>query len=131
VKANRNFPDKPTPLDGTSQPASDILSQSKHHTTLPPARADASDDKNLWDNAYAKLHKEKREVVETYERILANTAAVQKGLPLRETMRVVIDNRVEVMTNRQWRIRILWRNEPLVIRELVDKIVYVILSSKT
>ncbi|KAL9109989.1 MAG: hypothetical protein Q9187_008105 [Circinaria calcarea] len=92
---------------------------------------DTKDQQPLWDRAYEKLRKEKPEVVEEYERILAKTADIQRNLPLNETMKAVVDNRVGLMTNRQWKIRIPWRKGQMLVTELVDKIVNVVLKFKT
>ena len=97
---------------------------------LPAAQSDAKHCKGLWDKAYSRLKSEKKELIETYEGILAKNAAIPEDLSLKEKMTAVIDTELCIVTNRQWKIRIPWRQEPVVVRSLVDKIVKVVLKLK-
>jgi N-terminal domain of NWD NACHT-NTPase len=133
---SQNFSAKSTAPAGAFQPAmdqtipSDPESVHEHVADPAPADPDPDDPETLWDKAYARLRKENVELVEAYESLLASTASIQEGLPVRETMRAVVDNRVEVMTKHEWKIRIPWRREPMSIRDLVDKIINVVLKFK-
>ena len=96
----------------------------------PPSASAAKDVRPLWDRAYDRLRNEKQDVVDEYERILVKTAGVQNNLPLNETMKAVVNNRVAVITSRQWKIRIPFRKDKMLVTEILDKIVGVVLKFK-
>ena len=130
-----NFLAKSSATASAFQPAMDQTIPSdpesmNEHVAGPSTDPDSYDPEILWDKAYARLREENMELVEAYESLLTNTASIQEGLPVRKTMKALVDNRVEVMTKREWKIRIPWRQEPMVIRDLVDKIVNVVLKFK-
>ncbi len=56
---------------------------------------------------------------------------VQPDIPLHEKIRAVVDNRVGVMTSRQWKVRIPFRGSQLLVIELVNKIAGVVLKFKS
>jgi hypothetical protein len=115
----------PTQAATTEQPKSTMNTAAED-----PALNDQAveDPKTLWDKAYARLRREKSELADAYEALLAKTASISEGLPVRETIKAVVDNRVEVMTKREWKVRIPWVQEPMAIRSLVDRIVNVVLK---
>ena len=76
------------------------------------------------------MRNEKRDVVDEYERILVRTAGIQNNLSLNETMRAVVDDRVAVITSRQWKIRIPFRKDKVPVTKILDKIVGVVLKFK-
>jgi hypothetical protein len=123
IKTKYSFSDAPTTLDSPQKTASNSIPSRPN-----PTQADANHHKDLWDKAYFRLRDEQKELVETYESILAKNAAISESLPLKEKMVAVVDNGVCVMTNRQWKIRILWQQEPVAVRDVVDKIVKVALK---
>jgi hypothetical protein len=45
-------------------------------------------------------------------------------------MSTVIEKELCIVTSRQWKVRIPWRREPVFVRNVVDKIVSVILKFK-
>jgi hypothetical protein len=137
VETKLSFSDTPTTLDSAKKTANNSIplspnSTSTHEriTALHPTQPDANQHKDLWDKAYFRLRDEKKELVETYESILVKNAAIPESLPLKDKMKAVVDNGVCVMTNRQWKIRIPWRQEPVIVRDLVDKIVKIVLKFK-
>jgi hypothetical protein len=79
----------------------------------------------LWENAYDKLRDKKGDLVDAWEAVLAKNADVQEDLPLKEKMSTVINKELLIITNRQWKIRILKDRNPVLVRELIDKIVHV------
>lgn len=125
----------PSAREGPSPQAEQNTPNSKsstHNSLTTPLSTgpDTKDVRPLWDRAYARLRDQKPEVVKEYERILASTADVRKDLPLNETMRKVVDNRLGVMTSRQWKIRIPFRKDQMLVTEVVDKVVGLVLKFK-
>jgi hypothetical protein len=98
----------------------------------PLEEVEAKNEGSLWERAYARLLKEKPEVVEEYEIILGQTTDVNGDLPLNERMTTVVDNRLGVLTSRQWKIRIPFRKDSKIpVTVLVEKIVGVVLKFKS
>ena len=77
-------------------------------TISQPEEAYTDDEQPLRGRAYAKLQEEKPELMEEYEHVLTKTTDLQRNLRLNETMKAVADDRLRLMTNRQWKIRIPW-----------------------
>ncbi|PQE06277.1 ankyrin repeat protein [Rutstroemia sp. NJR-2017a BBW] len=133
---NHATPSSSSALEGPStqaeQDAPDSKSIAHDSGNAPPSEEpETKDDRTLWERAYARFRELKPTVVEEYESILAETADIQKYLPLNEKMRAVVDNRVRVVTSRQWKIRIPFRKDSkILVTELVEKIVSVVLKFK-
>ena len=105
--------------------------ENKPLTTLSSTASATVDDRPLWDRAYARLRDQKPEIIEAYERILANTADVKPDVPLHERMRAVIDTKIRVMTSRHWKLRIPFRKDQVLVTQILDKVVGVVLRFKS
>jgi len=86
---------------------------------------------NIWDGAYRKLRSERPDLIADYGGILVKHAEIKSDLPLAQKMSAVIVKELCTMTNRQWRFRIPWRHEPVVVRDLVDKVGRVLTKFQT
>jgi hypothetical protein len=92
--------------------------------------------KSLWDRAYDELRNEKGELVDAFEKILLSQPEIEpiKSLDDGDTsnrekqMSALVDKKLEVMNNRQWRVKLCGRS--LEVREQVDRIVKVVLVAK-
>lgn len=91
----------------------------------------SEDSRPLWDRAYGRLQEANPDIIEEYELILAKTANVERSSSLNKTMKAVVDKRIEIVTNRQWKIRIPLRRDEIRVTELVDNIVNVVLKFRS
>ncbi|KAI9762073.1 MAG: hypothetical protein M1840_001482 [Geoglossum simile] len=96
----------------------------------------AKSSKSLWDRAYDDLRTEKRELVEDFEAILMSEPEIELTTSLDDVdtsereklMSALVDKKLEVMSKRQWRVRMF--GKPVQIREQVDRIAKVVLIAK-
>lgn len=86
---------------------------------------------NIWDGAYRKLRSERPDLIDAYEKILVKHADIKSDLSLAQKMSAVIAKELFTMMNRQWRFRIPWRHEPVLVRDLVDKVGRVLTKFQT
>lgn len=92
--------------------------------------------KSLWDRAYDDLRNEERELVDTFEKILMSEPEIGGAASLddgdtskrEKQMSALVDKKLEVMNNKQWRVRVCGRS--VEVREQVDRIVKVVLVAK-
>jgi hypothetical protein len=100
--------------------------------------ADANPN-SLWDQAYKRLQGQNGDLVAKYESILAGIAGVEDSmLPNRKALvrfsirriewfytdllQAVISTELRIINNRQWKLRIPLRHEPVVVRAVVEKL---------
>jgi hypothetical protein len=107
-----------------------LASATERVAALPLTEPGIEHCKDLWEKAYFRLRTEKKGLVETYEAVLVKNKDISDGLPLTKKMSTVITQELRILTNRQWKIRIPLLHEPVVVRNVVDKIVNVVLMGK-
>jgi hypothetical protein len=76
------------------------------------------------DRAYDRLREGHAELVESYDAIINRTSGLATNLTVGEKMFEVVSKKLEIMTQKQWKLR--WRNKSKPVRVLVDRVVRVI-----
>jgi hypothetical protein len=94
-------------------------------STPPPKR-------DLWKQAYDQIGSDKdtASLMQEYERIVARTSTTKKKntpskvVGVQEQMAVVVEERMQVMTNKQWILQ--WGQKSIKVRDQVERIIKVI-----
>ncbi|OCK92933.1 uncharacterized protein K441DRAFT_613561 [Cenococcum geophilum 1.58] len=133
----RSFPDMSTTAGRAPKTTNEPIPSNPNPTStlervhVPPlTQSDAEYHKYLWDKAFFRLRNKEKELMKTYDGILAKSAGIPEGLSQKEKMSAVITKELRIMTNKKWTVQIPWKDKPMAVRSVVDKIVRVVLKFK-